>query len=298
MKIAIVATGGVGGYFGARLAAAGEDVHFIACGQHLAALRANGLVLKSANGDLHLQSVSATDDPASIGTVDIVIFAVKQYDTESAARLIKPALGADTAAITLQNGMDKDEWRRAVLGDGHVMDGAAYIADAKVASPGVITHVGKVARIVFGEADGSRSARGERFLAACKNAGIEATFSTEIAKELWAKFALLSAWTGVSSVLPSRWAKLPAMTASASCSRTPSRSPSRSPRPKESISATITWRNSGTSSTRCPRKPNRRCRWTSNAAATSNSTGCRALWRALAMNWACRRPSITLSMRR
>jgi len=196
-----MATGGVGGYFGARLAAAGEDVHFIARGQHLAALRANGLVLKSANGDLHLQSVSATDGPASIGTVDIIIFAVKQYDTESAAKLIKPAIGADTAAITLQNGMDKDEWLRAVLGHGHVMDGAAYIADARVASPGVITHVGKVARIVFGEADGSRSARGERFLAACKNAGIEATFSTEIAKDLWAKFALLSAWTGVSSVL-------------------------------------------------------------------------------------------------
>ena len=201
MKIAIMATGGVGGYFGARLAAAGEDVHFIARGQHLAALRANGLVLKSPNGDLHLQSVSATDDPASIGTVDIVIFAVKQYDTESAAKLIKPAIGADTAAITLQNGMDKDEWLRAVLGHGHVMDGAAYIADARVASPGVITHVGKVARIVFGEADGNRSARGERFLAACKNAGVEAAFSSEIAKELWAKFAMLSAFSGVSSVL-------------------------------------------------------------------------------------------------
>jgi 2-dehydropantoate 2-reductase len=201
MKIAIMATGGVGGYFGARLAAAGEDVHFIARGQHLAALRANGLVLKSANGDLHLQSVSTTDDPGSIGTVDIVIFAVKQYDTESAAKLIKPAIGADTAAITLQNGMDKDERLRAVLGRGHVMDGAAYIGGARVASPGVITHVGKVARIVFGEADGSRSARGERFLAACKNAGIEATLSSEIANELWAKFALLSAFTGVSSVL-------------------------------------------------------------------------------------------------
>ncbi|HKD26462.1 MAG TPA: 2-dehydropantoate 2-reductase [Xanthobacteraceae bacterium] len=196
-----MATGGVGGYFGARLAAAGEDVHFIARGQHLAALRANGLVLKSANGDLHLQPVSATDDPASIGTVDIIIFAVKQYDTESAAKLIKPAIGADTAAITFQNGMDKDERLRAVLGHGHVMDGAAYIGGARVASPGVITHVGKVARIVFGEADGSRSARGERFVAACKNAGIEATCSTEIAKELWAKFAMLSAWSGVSSVL-------------------------------------------------------------------------------------------------
>jgi 2-dehydropantoate 2-reductase len=107
----------------------------------------------------------------------------------------------DTAAITLQNGMDKDERLRAVLGRDHILDGAAYIASARVASPGVIVHVGKMARIVFGEADCSRSARGERFLAACKSAGLEAIFSTEIAKELWAKFALLSAFSGVSSVL-------------------------------------------------------------------------------------------------
>jgi 2-dehydropantoate 2-reductase len=201
MKIAIMATGGVGGYFGARLKAAGEEVHFIARGAHLAALRRNGLTLKSANGDLHLQPIAATDDPAQIGAVEIVLFAVKQYDTASAANLIKPLIGTDTAIITLQNGMDKDERLRAALGRDHVMDGAAYITGAAVQSPGVITHVGKVARIVFGEADGNRSARGERFLAACKNAGIDATLSTDIAKELWAKFALLSAFSGVSSVL-------------------------------------------------------------------------------------------------
>lgn len=201
MKIAVMATGGVGGYFGARLAAAGEDVHFIARGAHLATLRADGLTLKSANGDLHLQPVAATDDPASIGTVDIVLFAVKQYDTEAAAQLIKPLIAADTAAITLQNGVDKDERLRAVLGRDHVIDSAAYITGAGVASPGVITHVGKVARIIFGEADGARSARGERFLAACRRASIDATFSADIAKELWAKFALLSAFSGVSSVL-------------------------------------------------------------------------------------------------
>src|SRR5580693_7025014 len=100
MKIAIMATGGVGGYFGARLAAAGEDVHFIARGAHLAALRANGLTLKSANGDLQLKPVSATDNPATIGTADIVLFAVKQYDTESAAKLIAPLIGAETAVIS------------------------------------------------------------------------------------------------------------------------------------------------------------------------------------------------------
>jgi len=201
MKIAIMATGGVGGYFGARLAAAGEDVRFIARGAHLAALQNHGLTLKSANGDLHLQPVSATADPATIGTVDIVIFAVKQYDTASAAKLIAPLVGAGTGVISLQNGMDRDERLVAILGREHVIGGAAYITGAEVAAPGVITHVGKVARIVFGEFDGGISARDERFLAACKNAGIDALLSTDIAKELWAKFALLSAFSGVTCVL-------------------------------------------------------------------------------------------------
>ena len=200
MKIAIMATGGVGGYFGARLAAAGEEVHFIARGVHLAALCANGLTLKSANGDLHLQPVSATDDPATIGPVDIVLFAVKQYDTGSAARLIKPLIGAETAAITLQNGMDKDERLRTLLGRDHVMDGAAYITGAEVAAPGIIAHVGKVARIIFGEFDGRASARAERFLAACKHAGIDATLSDHVLNDVWAKFALLAAFSGVGSV--------------------------------------------------------------------------------------------------
>jgi len=201
MKIAMMATGGVGGYFGARLAAAGEDVHFIARGAHLAALRANGLTLKSANGDLHLKPVAATDNAAAIGAVDIVIFAVKQYDTEAAAKAIAPLIGADTAVITVQNGMDRQDRLRAILGRDHVMGGAAYITGAEVAAPGVIAHVGKVARMVFGELDGSTSLRAERFLAACKNAGIDATLSTDIAKELWAKFGLLAAFSGVSSVM-------------------------------------------------------------------------------------------------
>jgi 2-dehydropantoate 2-reductase len=201
MKIAMMATGGVGGYFGARLKAAGEDVHFIARGAHLAALRENGLTLKSANGDLHLKPVSATDDPARIGAVDIVLFAVKQYDTATAAKLISPLIGADTGVITLQNGMDREDRLQTILGRDHVMGGAAYITGAGVASPGVISHVGKVARLVFGEFDGTTSARGERFFTACKHAGIDAKLSNDIDKDMWAKFALLSAFSGVSSVL-------------------------------------------------------------------------------------------------
>ena len=201
MKIAIMAAGGVGGYFGGRLAAAGEEVHFIARGAHLAALRANGLVLKSANGDLHLQPVSATDDPATIGPVDIVLFAVKQYDTETAARLIAPVIRDDTGVVSLQNGIDRHDRLRVVVGSDHAMGGVAYITGARVTAPGVITHVGKLARIVFGEFDGATSARSERLFAVCKNSGIDAAVSTDIVKDQWAKFALLSAFSGVSSVL-------------------------------------------------------------------------------------------------
>ena len=201
MKIVMMATGGVGGYYGGRLAAGGHDVYFIARGAHLAALRTDGLKLISANGDLHLRSVHATDEPATVGTADIVIFAVKQYDTETVAKLVVPVIGDETAVISIQNGMDPRERLKSIVGREHVMGGTTYITGAKVISPGIITHTGTIARLVFGEYDGSVSVRGERFLDACKTAGIDALFSADIGKEMWAKFALLSAFSGVSSVL-------------------------------------------------------------------------------------------------
>ena len=201
MRIVMMATGGVGGYYGARLAAAGEDVRFIARGAHLAALRTNGLKLISANGDFHLQSVQATDDAAIIGSADIVIFAVKQYDTETAAKLIAPLIGDATAVISIQNGMDPQDRLKTIVGHEHVMGGTTYITGAKVISPGIITHTGSIDRLVFGEYDGSLSLRGGRFFDACKRARINADFSANIAKEMWAKFALLSAFSGVSTML-------------------------------------------------------------------------------------------------
>ena len=201
MKVVMMATGGVGGYYGARLAAGGHDVYFIARGAHLAALRTNGLKLISADGDLHLRSVHATDEPATVGTADIVIFAVKQYDTETAAKLVVPVISEETAVISIQNGMDPRERLKSIVGREHVMGGTTYITGAKVISPGIITHTGTIARLVFGEYAGSVSMRGERFLDACKTAGIDALFSADIGKEMWAKFALLSAFSGVSSVL-------------------------------------------------------------------------------------------------
>jgi 2-dehydropantoate 2-reductase len=201
MKIVMMATGGVGGYYGARLAAGGHDVYFIARGAHLTALRTNGLKLISANGDLHLPSVRATDEPATVGTADIVIFAVKQYDTETAAKLVVPVIGDETAVISIQNGMDPRESLKSIVGRDHVLGGTTYITGAKVISPGTITHTGTIARLVFGEYDGSVSLRGGRLLDACKAAGIDALYSADIGKEMWAKFALLSAFSGVSSML-------------------------------------------------------------------------------------------------
>lgn len=199
MKIAVMAAGGVGGYFGARLAAAGEDVHFIARGTHLKAIREKGLTVESANGNLHLHPVKVTDDPAAIGPVDIVIFAVKLWDTEKSGEACKPLLGPDTAVISFLNGVDSEDRLIPILGRKHVMGGVTYVATT-IGAPGVIKHTGTIARLIFGELDGKPSARGERFLEACKKAGIQAMLSDNITRDLWAKFAMLASFSGVTCV--------------------------------------------------------------------------------------------------
>ena len=199
MRIAVMATGGVGGYFGARLAAAGEEVHFLARGSHLAALSKDGLTLESAKGDLRLRPLRVSQDPREIGPVDVVIFAVKLWDTEAAGTASLPLVGPDTAVISFQNGVDSADRLGPILGASHVMGGVAYIAST-IAAPGVIRHTGTMARLIFGELDGRRSARGQAFLAACRKAGIDATLSGDIARELWAKFALLASFGGVACV--------------------------------------------------------------------------------------------------
>ena len=157
MKIAMMGSGGIGGYFGARLAQGGSDVAFIARGSHLAAMRQHGLKVESALGDIHLEKVDATDDPASLGPVDLIVVGVKLWDIETAAQAIKPMLSPNTAVISFQNGVQKDETLRRVLGDSRVIGGVSYIA-ASIARPGIIAHAGKMARLVFGEFDGKPSA--------------------------------------------------------------------------------------------------------------------------------------------
>jgi 2-dehydropantoate 2-reductase len=199
MRIAVVGAGGVGGGFGAALAKAGADVTFIARGAHLAAMKSTGLKVISQRGDTHLVPTKATDDPAEIGPVDIVLFCVKLWDVESAGERIKPLIGPGTAVIPLQNGIDAPERLLPILGKEAVMGGVAQIS-ASITAPGVITQVGTFMRMIFGELDGSRSKRAEDFLALCQKAGFDSTLSEQILTELWMKFVLLAANASITAL--------------------------------------------------------------------------------------------------
>ena len=196
MRIAVVGAGGVGGGFGAALAKAGADVTFIARGAHLAAMKSAGLKVGGPRGQIHLVPTQATDDPAGIGPVDIVLFCVKLWDVESAGERIKSLIGPGTAVIPLQNGIDAHERLIPILGKSAVMCGVAQISASSTA-PGVVTQVGTFMRMVVGELDGSRSQRGEDFLALCLKAGFEATLSKQILTDLWMKFILLASNAGI-----------------------------------------------------------------------------------------------------
>jgi 2-dehydropantoate 2-reductase len=191
MRIAVVGAGGVGGGFGAALAKAGADVTFIARGAHLAAMKSEGLKVQGGRGETHLVPTQATDDPASIGQVEVVLFCVKLWDVESAGAQIKPLVGAETAVIPLQNGIDAAERLAPILGDKAVMGGVAQIS-ASIVKPGVINQVGTFMRMIFGELDGRITRRGEAFRDLCLKAGFDATLSDQILTELWMKFILLA----------------------------------------------------------------------------------------------------------
>ena len=199
MRIAVVGAGGVGGGFGAALAKAGADVMFIARGAHLAAMKSTGLKVTGPRGDTHLVPTNATDNPAEIGKVDIVLFCVKLWDVESAGERIKPLIGPDTAVIPLQNGIDAHERLIPILGERAVMCGVAQIS-ASITAPGMITQVGTFMRMVFGELDGRCSRRAEDFLALCLKAGFDATLSEQILTDLWMKFILLASNAGMMSL--------------------------------------------------------------------------------------------------
>jgi 2-dehydropantoate 2-reductase len=202
MRIAAMAAGAVGGYFGARMAAAGHDVFFIARGANLEAMKKDGLKIESVHGDIHLAKPNVTDDPATVDPVDVVLFAVKLWDTETAAELTKPLVGPATRLITLQNGIDNIERIAPVLGAEQTVGGAAYIATT-IAAPGVIKHTSSFAMLRFGRADKKPDATLQAFLAAGLAAKIDIAMPADITRELWQKFAFLTAMAGATASLRS-----------------------------------------------------------------------------------------------
>jgi 2-dehydropantoate 2-reductase len=200
MRIAIMGAGGVGGFYGGRLAQAGHDVAFIARGKHLRAIQDSGLKLAGAQGDTVIAGVQATDDPARLAPVDVVLFCVKLFDTESAAHAIAPLLSKGGVCISLQNGVDGQHRIGAIVGNDRVMGGLAF-ASALVESPGVIRYASKAPSIQFGEADGRVSERALRFRDACTGAGIGAEVVADIRAAQWHKFVGLTVNAALTSLV-------------------------------------------------------------------------------------------------
>jgi len=194
-------SGGIGGYYGARLQQGGADVTFIARGEQLKAFRQNGIALEG-DRPIHLPTVKATDDPATIGKVDMVIFSVKLRDTESAAKQILPLIGPDTGIISLQNGVTKDDMLAPIVGREHLLGGAAYIG-VSIARPGVIRKAGTMERLAFGEFSNQATTRAQAFLEACKAGDIKADIPADISLELWQKFVVIVTMSSITSAMRS-----------------------------------------------------------------------------------------------
>ena len=196
MRIAVLGAGGVGGYYGGLLAHGGHNVAFVARGAHLAALRQRGLRVESVHGDFCVQPVRATDDPAEIGPVDLVLVAVKNYDLESAARAAEPLVGPGTAVLPLLNGLDADRRLAAVLGQGVVLAGLTHISSS-LAAPGLVRQISAVRRITLGERDGTETPRAWRIADVLASAGIDVVLSDHIEVALWEKFLFIASISGV-----------------------------------------------------------------------------------------------------
>ncbi len=191
MKIAVLGAGGVGGYYGGRLAEAGEEVTFIARGANLAALRERGLRVQSTHGDFARPHVNATDKPASVGHVDLVIVSVKTYATDEAVGSLRGLVGPDTTVVSLQNGVDAAERCGAVVGMERMLGGVTYIS-AELAAPGQVRHVSPFARVVLGEVNRQSSPRLRRVVDALKDAHIQVEVSDDIERDIWTKFMFIA----------------------------------------------------------------------------------------------------------
>jgi 2-dehydropantoate 2-reductase len=198
MRILVVGAGGVGGFFGAKLARAGAPVTLLARGAHLEAIQRHGLRVRSAIDGESTVKVDAVGDVHGLAPVDTVLFCVKAFDTESAAAAVRPVLGPDTAVVSLQNGVDNEETLERVLGPGHAVGGVAYVF-ASIEAPGVIAHR-FAGHVVFGELDGRPSPRLTRLLAAFTAAGVRAEIVADIRRALWHKYLMISAQAGMTAL--------------------------------------------------------------------------------------------------
>ncbi|MDP9615399.1 MULTISPECIES: ketopantoate reductase family protein [Streptomyces] len=200
MRIAVIGAGGVGGYFGARLAAAGDDVTFVARGRHLAAIREKGLTVRSPLGELRVPAEAVVPAVSDLKEPDLVVVAVKLWDTEDVARQVAPLAEGGAAVVSFQNGVQKDTVLRRHLPAGAVLGGVSYVS-AFIEEPGVVVHHGTMQRLVFGEYGREASPRARRFLDSCLAAGIDAEISGDIERVIWEKFVFLVGLSGTTSAV-------------------------------------------------------------------------------------------------
>jgi 2-dehydropantoate 2-reductase len=198
MRIAVLGSGGIGGYYGALLAKAGQDLVFIARGAHLEAMQRRGLTVRTPEGESTIP-VTAVADTRSVGPVDLVLFCVKSYDTDPAARALAPLMARDTVVLTFQNGVDNAEAIASVVGSGTVLVGAVYVA-LQLAGPGVVLRTGGEGKIVFGELSGALTERAQRIASAFQQSGIPHEVSTDINRVLWEKFLFIAGVGGVTAL--------------------------------------------------------------------------------------------------
>jgi len=199
MKILIMGTGGVGGYYVGLLAQQGNEVTFVSRGAHLYAIRQDGLKVKSVHGDFTVFPANAVEDPATVEPVDLILFCVKTYNTDEATQAIRPAVGSQTVVLSLQNGIDAAERIGKVVGLEHVLGGATWLSSA-VEAPGVIKQVSQFRRIVFGELNGGRSERIQSIYEVLNQTGITLEISEDIQKVLWTKFVFIAAVSSIGSL--------------------------------------------------------------------------------------------------
>ena len=199
MQNAVIGAGGVGGYFGARLAVSGEEVAFVARGAHLDAMRTDGLRVLSSLGDIHLVPTRATDDASTIGPVDLVMIAVKLWSTAEAIETARPLMRGDATIVSFQNGVHAEGDLIAAFGRDRVIGGVANIA-ALIDAPGVVRHNGNMAMLQFGELAGGASARVDGLLDACKRAHVDARIPPDINQALWEKFVFLGSMSSMTAL--------------------------------------------------------------------------------------------------